>query len=48
MSPVASRSCADQHPTPVDPSLPNSAPELPATWPTTLVSNSGGLGAEEI
>jgi hypothetical protein len=24
MSPVACRSCADQHPTPVDPSLPSS------------------------
>lgn len=40
MSPVACGSCADQHPTPVDPSLPSSTPELPATWPTTLVSSS--------
>jgi hypothetical protein len=40
MSPVTCRSCADQHPTPVDPSLPSSTPELPATWPTTLVSSS--------
>jgi hypothetical protein len=41
MSSVACRSCADQHPTPVAPSLPSSTPELPANWPATLVSSSG-------
>jgi len=40
MSPVTCRSCADQYPTPVAPSLPSSAPELPATWSATLVSSS--------
>jgi hypothetical protein len=48
MSPVTCRSCADQHPTPVAPNLPSSAPELPATWPTTLVSSPGGWGVEGI